>query len=959
MATGRLMDTRAFLEGIEVPCIAAVVQTAPDAPAMCTVQVVATDSLMDLEDRTVVHVFFKDYFFEEIPDELDSLDGYKLFFTGEVRAIQLSKQVGSRSAMLQCEDISAYWDQVTQYMGNYSKGGDGFWDRTSSFVGANKGMFDNILRSPQTMTSLLVNQKSRTRPEAKGLLGGVLRLLEGMAGIYDGKARFRGQNDFLSASEIRLRMIDQIGVPEKDTTSAKIVQAKAFIEWITNSMGGMGGLISYRDILKILFNYTFYRSSPNPLAYYGGPVARTVESFTDIPDYEHSINTRHFQKLVQLNKSFDQLVKSAQKAIDGPSTAHIKPLGTSGQYRTYLGKDIAGIRSIVLEIAKIAKTVPDGNPVMQLMREIDVQLVQAQSFAEQSHFVTAQHWINQAKTTLRRKFPVPLRREVTKKTEYVRERLYTQIFVPELFCCAPPKCNVLFPEHQIQFAYKKDFRAQITRMRIQTKYWLSGASSTQKFQRGGAATSLLGSYYYSPEVKGVDQRGFLGSNHGFKRVILPHERFSGIIPSMQTLGRVNFYLSRKDAEYKKSAGGINYVQRAANFKFFLDRFASREISITGPFNPYVVCSLPVVVLDRFSHATLGDGSGGDNQQGLVDLSGIHPNARSPHHFIGVLQQMSHSLGLDGPTTSYLIRHVRSHKEKSELLGAGDRLSLRKSDKSQDARNKASTKIRSEYLADLATSVPLLPAQDPQTAMRSIERMKGLLESIRALSEQHGFPQMMNTAVRVTHVLAQITNYLRQNNTAAAQSQYILAQTLVDSFTAMIKEHDDYEPESIDMPIEEVLRPPWYDKMYDNKNIGPDYYQPMFGCGSICDDVQFKNESDGTKMNLQAASIQSAIEQIYTTYGTIRQNNTQAMTFIRAFTERPIATLPQVIGDNGFHRHAFSDATGFSDIVKDPPLGVSNAASTVQQIHPSLDIRAQRREIIRRIAEELRDNVLLG
>ena len=151
---GQRLHLRLFLEGVEVPVIAASIQSQPNAPATCTIQIPANDFALDLKPRTLVHLFFFDLHnggplrdqvgisgsgitvnSEVDPDirkdladtELEATEeqslvdleneNYKLLFGGEVLGIQFGKEPMSRSIMLQCADWSSYWDIAFQHRG--------------------------------------------------------------------------------------------------------------------------------------------------------------------------------------------------------------------------------------------------------------------------------------------------------------------------------------------------------------------------------------------------------------------------------------------------------------------------------------------------------------------------------------------------------------------------------------------------------------------------------------------------------------------------------------------------------------------------------------------------------------------------------------------------------------------------------------------------------------------------
>src|SRR5271154_5188511 len=66
-STGQLLRLRLFLEGVEVPCIAANVQTAPNSPAMCSIQIPPLAEATRFLPRTLVHLYFLDFYDGQSP----------------------------------------------------------------------------------------------------------------------------------------------------------------------------------------------------------------------------------------------------------------------------------------------------------------------------------------------------------------------------------------------------------------------------------------------------------------------------------------------------------------------------------------------------------------------------------------------------------------------------------------------------------------------------------------------------------------------------------------------------------------------------------------------------------------------------------------------------------------------------------------------------------------------------
>src|ERR1019366_5242116 len=135
-----------------VPCIAASVQTAPNSPAMCSIQIPPLAEATRFLPRTLVHLYFLDPYATGSPfvtntgsnsvadtqqqnpsaynqsvqkhvaaKDFDAIaadhleEHYKLLFGGEIVGFTWSKSQSSRSIVLQCLDWSNYWDYAYQW----------------------------------------------------------------------------------------------------------------------------------------------------------------------------------------------------------------------------------------------------------------------------------------------------------------------------------------------------------------------------------------------------------------------------------------------------------------------------------------------------------------------------------------------------------------------------------------------------------------------------------------------------------------------------------------------------------------------------------------------------------------------------------------------------------------------------------------------------------------------------
>jgi len=161
MPQGKELHIRLFLEGQEIPVISAQVKAQVSSPATAGIQVVATDNILKLKPRTLVHLFFLDPYDRDVevgggpgPSYASTLDKtqldsgvalgsaaeenrkYKLLFSGEVLGINFVKTAGSRQAVLKCADFTTYWDSAKQYYKNSNPLSSESRGKVQAFIGA-------------------------------------------------------------------------------------------------------------------------------------------------------------------------------------------------------------------------------------------------------------------------------------------------------------------------------------------------------------------------------------------------------------------------------------------------------------------------------------------------------------------------------------------------------------------------------------------------------------------------------------------------------------------------------------------------------------------------------------------------------------------------------------------------------------------------------------------------------
>jgi hypothetical protein len=216
-----------------------------------------------------------------------------------------------------------------------------------------------------------------------------------------------------------------------------------------------------------------------------------------------------------------------------------------------------------------------------------------------------------------------------------------------------------------------------------------------------------------------------------------------------------------------------------------------------------------------------------------------------------------------------------------------------------------------------------------------------------------------------------------------------------------------------LPIEEIIRPPWFSPAYANHNIGNQIYDLFFGCGSVVDDLIVEGISDTPQQiqsnpdyldfdtsqtpdqviqqlssQAQAAnsiSIEKAITVLSYVYGQVKQKGRDVDEFIRSYIDRPIATMDQILGSDdlsfdydsdgvvtsitagiwGFHTGAIdgvlSKVGNYAGLVTDPELQVTrlNNEGSKTALSPRYDIREANKDRVLAYIEALTSRAFRG
>lgn len=753
---GQRLRLRLFLEGVEVPVIAATVQSQPNAPATCAIQIPANDFALDLKPRTLVHLFFFDLHnggplrdqvgvygsgirvnSEVDPDiekdlaisEFESTEeqslvdleneNFKLLFGGEVLGIQFAKEPMSRSIMLQCVDWSSYWDIAFQYRG----GGLFGPGAQAAMSGASGSLFSSFLSGSGDVVHRLFTTPPRNYPALRGtLLGGLMHILESIGGIYFGKHAIRGHNDFFSIAELRLHLTQMVGAnPYAERDEKRLLDARGFGSIFSRSLSGLGKQVSVRAVLNALQKYVFHEvvpvTTPRFIPSTADPTTRGLQNTTlkAEPGLQPLANAaRTLQRRVidlrtklevsttpeeaqrqsgrDLHRVLNRLARDCDLAAARARRAMLAKT-QGGEYRYTDSAASARVSAIfavagsnfnsmyrILEVMARGQT-PLILPTTELGESKQLQLLLAQNEKMMQELLELQL---QKRVPWGNVQPDP------------PPRLLTQLYRPDVWMVSPPRCNVIFPELYSSLQYARDFSQEPTRFLLRTHDAMLGSDM------------LFDGFYFAPNrVPGSRSGRPMLRGHGgeqgmsIRRELMEHELFTGIIPVFERMSDLNL----------NAIGGGNieidgvrygYAQLAANHIFFQRRFQSRQLQVSGKFNPYVALGFPALVIDRYMpetaffsdaqrNATAGqlaqvlrDGESVGLSEDPEERARIQAAAdererlaarglaehRPLAHYLGTPAVLVHSLSAQSAagTTQIQMGYARSTNETTEFLG---------------------------------------------------------------------------------------------------------------------------------------------------------------------------------------------------------------------------------------------------------------------------------------------------
>jgi hypothetical protein len=901
------LGLRLFLEGVEVPVISAQVNSGPDQPATAAIQIVPTDMSLHLLPRTLVHLFYLDdavlegssspraaqdgAVTEDNFNRFDAPDSlYKLLFVGEVAGFSYGKNPSQRQVILQCMDLSTYWDACYQWFADYSVGGGGLTDKSHNFVGSATGLFDSVSGGHKWVIGQLLNSKPETPVyrDTKGLAGGIIHLLEAIGGVR-GTRGFNGANDFFTIAELRYNIIGMIGALESDDTSARIYNHKAFFSWLRNGMTSMGSLLSFRDIINHVNQYIYHHIYPNtcPLYRPGDDEIRVevdapIVTFTDVTLGKDVLS---LSKLAHI-----ALSKASKNILDGvtiqrvPQTFEFVKEAAQKLDRAFLtielvvSDDRGDIENSILKAASFVQE------ARSLFKEagFDEEAGEAGTAGDIVNVSSKMRAaVNNALGALEDEIISPKKRATRSVTKKVRSasgaRLYNQLFLPECYFVAPPRCNVIFPDQYFQFSFSRNFMREVSR--------LSLSSGLGMLTGGGRQGSkLFTRHYYAPNTPDTRNKNVFTTTTRGARILLPHEVHSGIIPKYEWANDGHRWasLARKSGKDPFfQSGKVGYLQRLANFQFYLHRWSARTMALSGAFNPFLVLGFPGLVIDRSMPAP---GVVAQREQFLG-------RKWMPIQYLGKVISLSHAINQSGGQTQVQFSHCRTHRglddeflsslsrEINETKGQTttvqfkirDLLSSRSMDgseaaallKTEEGRQQAlSSKYQNRLIIENRDDFKVLVKAYAEGKLHSGARVVGTKKfsgdkvvSIapsgqvilsQEQSQEFGIdPNYRDVVQRQDQAVVPVSS--PDGSTQPAESVVFVPEqedvlTLPESLEIILERRVlTGEVKTANATVESLLTPGWFSDRWTNQNIGEKVYRPLINTDSIVDNVSLESD----------------------------------------------------------------------------------------------------------------------
>lgn len=1037
IAHAQRLRIRLFLEGVEIPVIAANVQAVPNSPMVASIQIPPLAEGTRLFPRTLVHLFFWDMYESSSPfitakNPTDARPGendptanepkpdetftpehiadrvntrYKVLFIGEIVGFEWTKNQSNRSLVLQCVDLSNYWDYAYQWS-NTDIFGPGI---KAVFSGGATNLFTDFLSTKgSVITGIVTSGKCNTFPNLKGLAAGIIRLVEAIGGTYSprpgsGGKKYAGQNLFFSIAELRLHITQMIAAYENDPTAKRILSRQGYSGMFDRALGGQGGQTSIRQAMNALSKIMFHEMFPQPCPMFtpGGEGEVSGVRRTKVKgDPTWSFLADRASEAIETLQNIITGLNAVESEEQQLASIGITTSGYIKQVRKRLQVLQKFLKQTAVEVQRRTRSTvkpPDAaksifSTASQLVGSASAYMRYWRPKGTDRNRRIVHDKLDSAMAQLRRAETLTIIQTAFK--DIFPARLFQQVFRPDIWFGAPPRCNVLFPEHYTTLTYKRMFLQEPTRFLLKTNDEFFGEDF------------LFDKFYVAPQA-GTVREDHQRIRSMFGRYIFDHELFTGVLPVFEKMGEFNVFAARSGSTSGELAK-VSLAQRSANFLYFKHRFNSRQMQVQARFNPWLACGFPGLVIDKYVDAeTLAlhnELRAKVNERDGSNLSEIEIAEILGTNFLGNYTQVAHSVSQapEGGSTQINCSYPRQPEESVEFLGAFDKIDVvRKRDTSDASRTTKVAALNPPRPFSLGPNNGRISyVQDVTAAF-----VAGAVDEIGVPTEYAGkllpvFDIDLHRGKRQEPVQVPIGIPVSPMSIGQPALEEITGgpNAEVTFHAYLITEAiPRYQREEVTLPAEELIRPGWYGDIWSPSKIGK-VYTDLFATGSITDpqvitgpggstsstvneeaeaalaDQQEaedaedpRNDAPGALALDEGASIQQATEFLHLTYSYIKHEGLDIEEFIRAYTWRPVATMVDIFGTSdltfsgdgldvvsgteGFHSRAFGpydDLFGLVPAEIEDVLGIKRGDAGAQRA----DTRKRKLEAVQAYISQL-------
>lgn len=964
-----------FLEGVEVPIVGIQYQCLPNSPIMAAIQVPPVPEGTRLLPRTLVHVFFLDPYEEESPflssrssqlagatslrdpttyqknlqnnsgsnteqafvnsrDSQEDITRYKLLFGGEILGFEWTKDQAQRALVLQCSDWSNYWDYAYQW-NNTDLFGPGI---KALFSGGSTNLFTDFLSNPSEVVTNIIRTPSIMFPKLKGLAGGIIHLLEGIGGSYYYEKKIAGTNTFFMTAELRLHINQMIVAVENDTTASNLLANQGYGSLFNRLLGGLGGQTSMRQCINalqgVIFHETYAQPAPNYIPGSDGNVSgQTRQRLSDNANTSFIV-VDALATAAALLQIKDQL----NVATNRPDIAEFSSIASIAASQrvdivTRLRKQQNFLKGTIMKLRGVKPAVPSATSFLNTAAQ---NIGQAATKATQwspnspSSIKKVSDNIDTAVSALTRLSDLTVVTSSNKNT--VPARLAQQILRPDVWFSAPPRCNVIFPEQYNRLTYRRAFMEEPTRLLLKTNDEFFGEDE------------LFDRFYFAP--KAHTEKGAQATLQALlHNDLLSHEIFTGVLPVFEKMGELNIFAARGGV-VKDKVPQVGLAQRSANFLYFKYRFAARQMTISGRFNPFVAMGFPMLIIDKYSSV-----------EALQQYNDLLKKFGQPTRevnkllgtsFLGNLTQATVNVNQGGGNMELALSYPRQPEESVEFLGATDLSAVTVNKRFNDDVSRV-TDVASISQPSLQSMGPNLGIVTRVTEVTDLYKGDASANSpsqtlsskaLLLFSTKSGQkPRAPASRVRARVPVGITVDARELDRTNLVELGVLDPSTYTGSNDKFYKQPSPitirvyrleeqvprYQQQQVDLPAEEYIRPGWYGDIWGPSQIGT-AYGLFLSTGAITDPHNI-SDSTGTQFagtsnaaaassaasqvtgdpndpgsdaalvySLQAgASIEQAAAFLMATYSHIKQAGLDIEEFIRSYTWRPVATMVDMFG----------------------------------------------------------------